>query len=48
MEAWRRDTPRDKHGGHDYDAADFGLDPAELRERFRFYSERYDVPTAAY
>ncbi|MFT4027529.1 MAG: sulfotransferase [Novosphingobium sp.] len=48
MEAWRRDTPRDKHGGHDYDAADFGLDPAVLRERFRFYSERYDVPTAAY
>jgi hypothetical protein len=48
MEAWRRETPRDKHGGHDYDAADFGLDPAELRERFRFYSERYGVPTAAY
>lgn len=48
MEAWRRDTPRDKHGGHDYDAADFGLDPSALRERFRFYSERYQVPTAAY
>jgi hypothetical protein len=48
MEAWRRDTPREKHGGHSYDAADFGLDPAELRERFRFYSERYDVPVAAY
>ena len=48
MEAWRRDTPRDKHGGHDYDAAEFGLDKAALRERFRFYSERYDVPTAAY
>ena len=48
MEAWRRDTPREKHGGHSYDAADFGLDPAALRERFRFYSERYDVPLAAY
>lgn len=48
MEAWRRDTPREKHGGHSYDAADFGLDPAVLRERFRFYSERYDVPVAAY
>jgi hypothetical protein len=48
MAAWRRDTPRDKHGGHSYDAADFGLDPAELRERFRFYSERFQVPTAAY
>jgi len=48
MQAWRDDTPRDKHGGHSYDAADFGLDPTALRERFRFYSERYDVPTAAY
>jgi hypothetical protein len=48
MEVWRRDTPRDKHGGHSYDAADFGLESAALRERFRFYSERYEVPTAAY
>lgn len=48
MEAWRRDTPREKHGKHDYDAAEFGLDPEGLRERFRFYSERFDVPTAAY
>lgn len=48
MAAWRRDTPRDKHGGHSYDAADFGLDPADLRERFRFYSERFQVPEAAY
>jgi hypothetical protein len=48
MQAWREDTPREKHGGHSYDAADFGLDPATLRERFRFYSERFAVPTAAY
>lgn len=48
MEAWRRDTPREKHGGHHYEAADFGLDAAELRDRFRFYSERYAVPLAAY
>jgi hypothetical protein len=48
MQAWRNDTPRDKHGGHSYDAADFGLDKAKLRERFRFYSDRFDVPTAAY
>ncbi len=48
MQAWRDDTPRGKHGGHDYDAADFGLEPAALRERFRFYSERFAVPTAAY
>lgn len=47
MEAWRRDTPRDKHGDHSYDAAEYGLDKAALRERFRFYTERFDVPVAA-
>lgn len=44
MARWRRDTPRDKHGEHRYDAADYGLDKAALRERFRFYSERFGVP----
>jgi hypothetical protein len=48
MEAWRRDTPREKHGKHEYDPADFGLDREALRERFRFYSERFQVPEAAY
>ncbi|TAL00575.1 MAG: sulfotransferase [Rhodospirillaceae bacterium] len=46
MEAWRRDTPREMHGSHRYDPADFGLDPAVLRERFRFYSERFNVLVA--
>jgi hypothetical protein len=41
MEAWRRETPRDKHGGHTYDPAEFGLDPQQLRMRFAFYSERF-------
>lgn len=44
MKTWREGTPRDKHGRHEYDAADYGLDTAALRERFRFYSDRYDVP----
>jgi hypothetical protein len=48
MQAWRRNTPRDKHGAHEYDPVDFGLDRADLRERFRFYSDRFDVPLAAY
>jgi hypothetical protein len=43
MERWRHETPREKHGEHTYDAADFGLDVQELRERFRFYTERFDV-----
>jgi hypothetical protein len=29
-------NPRDAHGSHRYAAADFGLDPGELRERFSF------------
>jgi hypothetical protein len=41
MEAWRRDTPRDQHGSHSYDAAEFGIDAAELRRRFGFYSDRF-------
>jgi len=41
MLAWREETPRGKHGQHDYDPAEFGLDKAVLRERFRFYSKRF-------
>lgn len=44
MEKWRRETPRDKHGRHEYDPGEFGLDTAELRERFRFYTDRFNVP----
>ena len=44
MTGWREDTPRDKHGRHEYNPAEFGLDTARLRERFAFYSERFGVP----
>ena len=44
MLTWRESTPRDKHGRHEYDGADYGLDTAALRERFRFYSDRFNVP----
>jgi hypothetical protein len=43
MQAWRESMPRDKHGGHSYDPAEFGLEPERLRERFRFYAERFGV-----
>jgi hypothetical protein len=43
MQAWRRNTPRDKHGAHSYDASDFGIDPERLRQQFRFYSDRFNV-----
>jgi hypothetical protein len=36
-------APRDDHGGHDYDLADAGLDPATERTRFRHYCDTFDV-----
>ncbi len=44
MAKWRSDTPRDKHGLHEYNPGAFGLDTAKLRAQFRFYSDRFDVP----
>lgn len=44
MQAWRDATPRGQHGKHEYNPADFGLDTAKLREEFRYYTERFDVP----
>ncbi len=43
MRAWRENTPRDKHGGHSYEPADFGLDVDELRARFGFYAARFGM-----
>jgi len=42
MEAWRRSTPRNDSYERT-DMAEFGLDAAGLRQRFRFYSDRFDV-----
>lgn len=43
MQQWRENSPRDKHGEHVYDPADFGLDPATLRDRFSFYNQRFGI-----
>jgi len=43
MLAWRAAMPKDKHGSHTYDPAAFGLDPAALRARFRFYTARFGL-----
>jgi hypothetical protein len=37
--------PKGALGSHRYDVTEFGLDPAELTERFAGYIARYDVPT---
>jgi hypothetical protein len=39
-------SPKGRHGRHDYDLADFGLAPEEVRERFQRYTERFG-PAAA-
>lgn len=41
MRAWREDTPRDKHGRHEYEAADYGIYKPSLQKRFRFYYDRF-------
>lgn len=41
MEAWRADNPRDKHGRHEYDAAQFGITDDALAKRFGAYRERF-------
>ena len=42
--AYAEANPQHGRGRHDYRAADFGLDPGELSERFAAYRERYGVP----
>jgi hypothetical protein len=36
--------PKGQFGAHRYDVSEFGLDASALAERFRHYTERYDVP----
>jgi len=45
IRAYVEAKPRDRHGRHDYDFADTGLDPDETRARFAAYQARYDVPS---
>jgi len=49
MRAWRAATPRGQHGAHVLADVDFGVDDANLRDRFAFYSARYlgDAEAAA-
>ena len=37
--------PRERHGRHDYDFADTGLDLAATRARFAAYQAEYAIPS---
>jgi hypothetical protein len=38
------DKPQGKHGRHDYSLEEFGLTAAGVREHFRDYCERFEIP----
>jgi hypothetical protein len=44
LREWHRANPQHKHGEHKYSAADFGLVPGAMRERFSAYIDRFDIP----
>ena len=43
LAAWQAAHPRGEHGAHRYDLADWGLEAGEIRERFRPYTEAFDI-----
>jgi hypothetical protein len=45
MDAYVAAHPRGRHGRIDYRISDFDIAPAELRERLRFYTDRFGVET---
>jgi hypothetical protein len=45
MHAYLRARPRARHGRHEYDFADTGLDLDRTRARFANYQARYEIPS---
>ncbi len=43
LREWHRTHPQHKHGEHRYSAADFGLVPGAMRERFAKYIEHFAI-----
>lgn len=43
VQRYLADNPREKHGRHRYDLADFGLERREADEHFAAYRERFDI-----
>lgn len=47
MLAFLAKNPKGKHGSHKYSLEEFGLTKAVVREHFRDYCERFDIPCKA-
>ena len=45
MSAWASANAKGAHGAHDYDLASFGLEERDVRNRFAFYTDRFDLRT---
>lgn len=46
MRTWIANSPRDKHGDHEYAAEDFGIDPEERKRALAFYLEPFGIDSA--
>jgi hypothetical protein len=44
MQAYMAGNQQGKHGKHSYDLAEYGLTKENVRERFKSYIQRYDIP----
>lgn len=47
LRSWHASHPQGQHGGHTYSSADFGLRPEQMAERFRPYTDHFQVPAEA-
>ena len=43
MQQWLDDNPQGKHGKHEYDIADYGIEQQEIDQLFGPYTERYQL-----
>ena len=47
LRRWHDEHPRGQFGGHEYTAEQFGLSHGEMAERFKLYTDHFDVPSEA-
>ena len=44
MQAWLKFNPKNKHGKHSYSLSDYGLSTDQVKEEFKDYIARYNIP----